>query len=101
MGYADVCKYYHFPGIHQPISTSEIIINEKKWNELPDKYKSILKYAVKITRYENWIDNEIKNIDALKEIEKKGVEIVQMEPEAVSTMLQWCVEYMDKMEAEE
>ncbi len=101
MGYADVCKYYHFPGIHQPFSTSEIIINQKKWDELPEKYKSILKYAVKITRYENWIDNEIKNIDALKEIEKKGVEIVQMEPEAVNTMLQWCSEYMDKMESQD
>ncbi|UCD77250.1 MAG: TRAP transporter substrate-binding protein [Desulfobacterales bacterium] len=45
MGFQDLRKYYHMPGIHQPTGFMEFIINKKKYDELPDDLKAIIKYA--------------------------------------------------------
>lgn len=100
-GFADVCKYMIYPGIHSPFSTSQVNVNAQKWAELPEEYKNIFEYAIKVARYENWIDNEVKNIDALDKLRKMGIEVVVMEDEAVQTMLEWTTEYMDALEAKD
>ncbi len=45
MGFQDVRKFYHLPGVHQPTGFMELIINKKKWDELPDDLKAIVRYA--------------------------------------------------------
>jgi TRAP-type mannitol/chloroaromatic compound transport system substrate-binding protein len=34
MGFQDVKKFYHLPGIHQPTGMMEVLINKKRWDEL-------------------------------------------------------------------
>ena len=45
MGFQDLRKYYHLPGVHQPTGFMELLVNKKKWDELPDDLKAIVRYA--------------------------------------------------------
>jgi len=45
VGLHDVRKFYHLPGIHQPTGIMELVINKKKWEELPDDLKEIVRVA--------------------------------------------------------
>ncbi len=45
MGFQDVTKFYHLPGIHQPTGFMEILINKTKWDSLPADLKAIIEYA--------------------------------------------------------
>jgi len=45
MGFQDVRKFYHMPGMHQPTGMMELLVNKKKWDELPDDLKAIVECA--------------------------------------------------------
>jgi TRAP-type mannitol/chloroaromatic compound transport system substrate-binding protein len=45
MGFQDVTKFYHLPGVHQPTGFMEIVINKGKWEALPADLKAIIEYA--------------------------------------------------------
>ncbi len=78
VGFADVRKFYHMPGIHQPTGIMELIINKKKWDSLPADLKAIVEnacqaMALKFTLM--MIDQNSKDLKTL--VEKKGVTIVE------------------------
>ncbi len=58
MGFQDVAKFYHLPGIHQPTGFIENIFNKNKWDSLPPDLKSIVEYACMATQ--SWWDAAIK-----------------------------------------
>lgn len=101
LGFHNVCKYYHYPGIHQPTGNVELLVNKKKWEQLPDDLKAIVKYAGKIGIIETWLEGEYLNIKALEEFEKKGAQRVVMEKAAVEEMIKWADEWMDKKAQED
>ncbi len=39
LGIWEVCKYLHLPGVHQPASQLEVIVNKKAWEALPADLK--------------------------------------------------------------
>jgi TRAP-type mannitol/chloroaromatic compound transport system substrate-binding protein len=45
LGFQKVAKYYYYPGWWEPGPITSMLINEKKWNELPKAYKSALTTA--------------------------------------------------------
>jgi len=45
MGFQDVTKFYHLPGVHQPTGFMEVVINKSKWDALPADLKAIVEYA--------------------------------------------------------
>ena len=52
MGFHKVAKYYYGPGIHEPSTLCEFMINKKLWNSFPLEYKEIIKNA----SYANYIE---------------------------------------------
>ncbi|MBW1790144.1 MAG: TRAP transporter substrate-binding protein [Deltaproteobacteria bacterium] len=78
LGFQDVRKYYHLPGMHQPTGMMEILINKKRWDELPDDLKAVVRYACMAEAMEfviRMLDQNSK--DAKKLITEHGVTIVQ------------------------
>ena len=73
-GFHDVAKYYHFPGIHQPCSTCDVMINKNKWDELPEDLQEIVLIASEVSVLRNWTECERKNIEALNYFEEVGVQ---------------------------
>ncbi len=94
-GYADICQYYHFPGIHQPSSMPELVLNEANWEALPDDLKEKVEYVCKREMFWSWNYSDYMNILALEEFDRLGREMVIMEPETVATFLKWADEYLD------
>ena len=96
LGIWEVCKYVMLPGIHQPASQTELIINKEAYAALPEDLKSALKAAVNQSRLDEWLWMEQKNIEAIKFLQGKGITWVTMDPETVTTMQKWATEYLDK-----
>jgi TRAP-type mannitol/chloroaromatic compound transport system substrate-binding protein len=97
LGIWEVCKYVMIPGIHQPASQTEILINKKAWDELPDDLKAIVEAAIWKTRLKSTLWMESKNLEAMDFFKQKGIQVVQMEPETVKTFVKWAWDYMDEM----
>jgi TRAP-type mannitol/chloroaromatic compound transport system substrate-binding protein len=76
MGFQNVTKYYYMPDLRQPASYQEVVINKKKWDELPADLKAIVKWAclaeiIRMTAYSVDLDSK-----AAEDLEKKhGVQI--------------------------
>lgn len=52
IGFQQAAKYYYMPSFRQPPTFHELIVNRKKWAELPPDLQAIVKYATmaEITR---------------------------------------------------
>jgi len=45
MGFQNVAKNYYMPDLRQPASYQDVVVNKKKWDELPADLKAIVKWA--------------------------------------------------------
>jgi TRAP-type mannitol/chloroaromatic compound transport system substrate-binding protein len=78
MGFQNVSKLLYMPDLRQPASYQEVIINKKKWEELPKDLQAIVKWAgmaeiIRMTAYSVDLDSK-----AAEELEKKhGVKIIR------------------------
>jgi TRAP-type mannitol/chloroaromatic compound transport system substrate-binding protein len=97
LGIWEICKYVHLPGIHQPASQLELIVNKKAYEALPDDLKTALDAAVAKMRLDNWLFMESKNIEAVEFFKEKGIETVIMEPETIQTLVKWAHEHLDDL----
>ncbi|HKI48811.1 MAG TPA: TRAP transporter substrate-binding protein DctP, partial [Desulfobacteria bacterium] len=97
LGIWEICKYVMLPGIHQPTSQIELVVNKKAYEALPDDLKAQLAAAIGETRLNNWLWMEKKNIEAVEFLKKKGVTFVRMDPETIKTFTKWAHEYLDEL----
>jgi TRAP-type mannitol/chloroaromatic compound transport system substrate-binding protein len=78
MGFQDVKKFYHLPGIHQPTGMMEVLINKKKWDELTDDLKKIVEIAAMAQAMEfNLMMADQNSKDLKKLVEEHKVTIVE------------------------
>jgi TRAP-type mannitol/chloroaromatic compound transport system substrate-binding protein len=101
LGIWEVCKYLHVPGMHQPASQLEVIINKKSYEALPADLKVLLDAAIWKSRLKEWLWMESENIKAIDFFKEKGIEIVQVEPETIATFTKWANDYLDEMGAKD
>ena len=47
LGFHQIAKFNYFPGWHQQVSCSEILMNKKAWEALPDSYKAMIEIAAR------------------------------------------------------
>jgi TRAP-type mannitol/chloroaromatic compound transport system substrate-binding protein len=45
MGFHQIAKFNYFPGWHQQTSCSEVLMNKKAWDALPDSFKAMIEVA--------------------------------------------------------
>ncbi len=89
MGFHNVAKYYYMPDLRQPASYQEILVNKRKWEQLPADLKAIVKWGslAEITRMTaHSVELESR---AVEELEKKhGVQIRRTPPEVIRAQLE-------------
>lgn len=73
VGLQDVFKFYSIQGLHQAIDIADIVINGKKWRELPPDLQAIVEVAMMTSLYEAQIYFIHENAKALQELQAKGV----------------------------
>jgi TRAP-type mannitol/chloroaromatic compound transport system substrate-binding protein len=97
LGIWEICKYVHLPGIHQPASQLELLVNKRAYDALPNDLKIALDLAVGKMRLDNWLFMEAKNIEAVEFFKEKGIETVIMDPETIQTLVKWAHDYLDDL----
>jgi len=48
LGFHEVARYFITVGIHQPVTTAELVVRKAVWNALPDDLKAIVKTEVEV-----------------------------------------------------
>lgn len=88
LGIADVLKYYHAPGVHQPTGYVEILINRQKWEELPPDLQNIVELACHELLLKNTVEEYILGQEALETLKKDyGVTVVESPDEILVKLL--------------
>ncbi len=82
LGFHKVAKYYYYPGWWEGSATGHLFINDKKWEELPKNYKSIVLAAAGEGHMWQHSKYDAVNPAALKRLLSAGVQLRQF-PEDV------------------
>ncbi len=86
-GLHEVAKYVHVPGIHQPTSMMELIINKESWDKLSPDLQEIVRRAAQATTLVGLGHTIQKDAEALRKLEEYGTEIVRLSPEIISEIV--------------
>jgi len=74
LGFYQIAKNNYFPGWHQQVSVSELLMNKKAYDALPKSYKKILELGLGESVLATYAETEGRNPDAMNEnVEKYGV----------------------------
>jgi len=75
-GFYQIAKNNYFPGWHQQVSISQILINKAKWDSLSDQNKAILEVACGDSIHNTFAETEYVNPGAMVEMgDKHGVTV--------------------------
>src|SRR5690606_35595322 len=75
-GFHQVAKFNYFPGWHQQVSCSELLMNKAAWDKLPDHYKAFVEIALRAQVAYTMAESEYAQFGAMKEmVEKHKVQI--------------------------
>ncbi|PIP47166.1 MAG: ABC transporter substrate-binding protein [Deltaproteobacteria bacterium CG23_combo_of_CG06-09_8_20_14_all_51_20] len=80
LSFHEATKYLLVPGIHQPSTTLDCIINKKSWDKLPDDLKNIVKNAAEVTTMRMLTNSINKDISAIEFFKEKGINVIYLEP---------------------
>jgi TRAP-type mannitol/chloroaromatic compound transport system substrate-binding protein len=70
-GFHQVAKFNYFPGWHQLVSVSEVLMNKQTYEALPKSYKKILQVAAGNQIHYTYAESEAMQFAAMAEMEKK------------------------------
>ncbi len=88
LGFYNVWKHHYTPGMHEPVTVSDLIINKATWDKLPDDLKEIVKGAAQAVFFRWWVRWQKQNAEAYKEmVEKHGVEVHRTPDDVLQTFL--------------
>lgn len=75
-GFYQIAKNNYFPGWHQQVSISQLLINKDKWDSLSDQHKAMVEVACGDSIHNTYAETEYVNPFALVEMqEKHGVKV--------------------------
>ena len=101
LGLPDVAKYLNGPPIHMTSNMWQLAINPGKWQELPDDLKAIVENAATVAAFEGYAQLWFLAIEAFKEIQERGIQIVRLTPEAQAEAREVAFEVLDEKSAED
>ncbi|MFO1351323.1 MAG: TRAP transporter substrate-binding protein [Gammaproteobacteria bacterium] len=98
LGFQNVWKYHYTPGVHENVTTGELLFNGDVWKSFTPTQQEIIKSAAMETFVRWWAKWQKQNADAIKELQEKyGVKILRTPPDILVEFLKtW-----DQITAEE
>jgi TRAP-type mannitol/chloroaromatic compound transport system substrate-binding protein len=88
LGLDKVAKFHYAPGMHEPVTVGEFIINKAKWDALPADLKEIVKTSVQAAYWIHFVRFQEKTAKACRELLASGVKIVKTTDELNQGFLQ-------------
>jgi len=76
LGFHQIAKYNYFPGWHQQVSVSELLMNKDAWNKLSKPHQAMIKVGLGDSVMHTFAETEAKNFNAMTVMaEKHGVKV--------------------------
>ncbi|MBZ8133512.1 TRAP transporter substrate-binding protein [Afifella sp. IM 167] len=85
LGFYQVAKHYYFPGWHQQSTAFELMINKERWDGLSEQEQAMINTACRANVANGMAEGEAIQVDALAELEEKGVTIHTWPKEILDT----------------
>src|SRR5688572_21851047 len=87
LGLHKVAKYYYTPGMHEPVTGGQLIVNKEVWAKLsPDLQEMVKVASVYATMQRNFAFNR-ETADACRELIKEGVQILRTPDDILKSFL--------------
>jgi len=77
LGIDKIAKFHYAPGMHEPTTVGEFIINKGKWDALPADLKEIVKTSVQASYWNHFVRFQEKTAKACGELLASGVKILK------------------------
>jgi TRAP-type mannitol/chloroaromatic compound transport system substrate-binding protein len=77
LGIDKVAKFHYAPGMHEPVTVGEFIINKAKYDALPADLKEIIKTSVQASYWNHFVRFQEKTAKACAELLASGVKIIK------------------------
>ena len=71
LGFHQIAKFNYFPGWHQQVSCSEILMNKTAYNALPEQYKAIIQVAAQAQVIYTYAETEHTQFGVMAEMRDK------------------------------
>ena len=98
MGFYQVAKYYYYPGWHEPGGVLEMIVNKKKFYNLPSDLQEIIIHGIEAMNTWMLCECDSKNSIYLnKLIKEKGVILKQFPEEVIKELKRKTNEVIDEL----
>lgn len=87
LGYHQIAKYYYWPGVGEPSSAEECVVNAKAYAKLPEDLQKAVAYACESLYNPVWTEYTTNHALALQKlVAEKGVMVKQMPDDVVVAM---------------
>jgi TRAP-type mannitol/chloroaromatic compound transport system substrate-binding protein len=71
LGFHQIAKNNYYPGWHQQVSVSELLMNKGEWDKLSDQHKRIIAVALNDAVIHTYVETEAKNPPVMQEMKDK------------------------------
>jgi TRAP-type mannitol/chloroaromatic compound transport system substrate-binding protein len=71
LGFYQIAKYNYFPGWHQQVSISELLMNKGEWDKLSKQNQRLISVALGHQVMYTYAETEAQNFTAMKEMSTK------------------------------
>lgn len=89
LGFQDVVKYYHAPGMHRHTGTLELIVNKNSYDKLPADLQKIIDIIARENLLRAWVRLVTQNVKDLEELQTRyNVQLVDTPPEVITAILE-------------
>jgi TRAP-type mannitol/chloroaromatic compound transport system substrate-binding protein len=77
LGMDKVAKFHYAPGMHEPTTVGEFIINKAKYDALPADLKEVIKTSVQASYWNHFVKFHEKTAKACQELIASGIKIIK------------------------
>jgi TRAP-type mannitol/chloroaromatic compound transport system substrate-binding protein len=71
LGFHQIAKFNYFPGWHQQVSCSELLMNKKAYDALPEQYKAMIQIAAQAQVIYTYAETEATQFGVMAEMRDK------------------------------
>ena len=87
LGFHQIAKFNYFPGWHQLVSCSELLMNKKAWEALPDNYKAMIEVAGQAQVIVTFAESEAMQFGVMAEMrDKHKVQVKRWSDQDLATL---------------
>ena len=102
LGFHQIAKYNYFPGWHQGVSCSHLLMNKAAWDKLPDAFKAMIDVAGQAQVSFTFAESEASQFDVMAEMrDKHKVQVKRWDDNALAAFEKAWLEVLQEKSAKD